>query len=99
MQLLLAGTAWDPVHIEETRTYRIQTVRGPASRQSSAIEDRPHLEEVLMQFAIEKSLPTRALLYRYLEAFPQFRQELIGFAVSLVEDQFHPEPVDAGPTD
>ncbi|MBB4517434.1 hypothetical protein [Paraburkholderia fungorum] len=100
LQALLAGTGWDPDHVGKCRTYRTQGgMAGPALGLASVITDGPQLRDVLMQFAIEKSLPTRAHLYRYLEAFPQFRQELIGFAVSLVEDHFHPEPVDAGKTD
>lgn len=100
LRAFLAGTGWDPDHIAKNRTYRIQgCMVGPVSGLASVISDGPPLRDVLMQFAIEKSLPTRAHLCRYLDAFPQFRQELIEFAVSLVEDHFHPEPVDAGQTD
>lgn len=99
LQSFLAGTAWDPGCIGKSRTYRLQTFVGPVSARRGAINDRPQLDDVLMRFATETSLPTRAHLYRYLEAFPQFRQELIEFAVSLVEDQFHPEPVDPGQAD
>ncbi|WP_124492379.1 hypothetical protein [Burkholderia stagnalis] len=79
---LLAGTSWDPDHIGESRTYRLQA------------DKEPQLDDVLMAFAVEKSLPTRAHLHRYLAVYPRFRQELIEVAVSLVEDQFHPNPKD-----
>jgi hypothetical protein len=97
LQALLAGTGWDADHIGKSRTYRIQGgMAGPVSGLASVISDGPPLRDVLMHFAIEKSVPTRAHLWRYLNAFPQFQQELIEFAVSLVEDHFHPEPGDAG---
>lgn len=100
LQALLPGAGWDADHVGKSRTYRIQRdVAGPALGLASVMRDGPQLRDVLMQFAIEKSLPTRVHLYRYLEAFPQFRQDLIEFAVSLVEDHFHPEPVEADHTD
>ena len=93
LQALLPATVWNP-QIGESRVYRLQTAKGPASGQSGTPLNDPQIEDVLMQFAVERNLPTRAHLGRYLEAFPQFRQDLIEFAVSLVEDHFHPEPPD-----
>jgi hypothetical protein len=93
LQALLPATVWNP-QIGECRVYRLQTAKGPAAGQSGSPLNDPLIEDVLMQFAVERSLPTRAHLDRYLEAFPQFRQELIEFAVSLVEDHFHPEPLE-----
>jgi hypothetical protein len=62
-------------------------------------QNRPEVDEVLMQFAAERSLPTPAQLQRYIEVFPQFKAELIEFAASLVEDQFHGEPVETEESD
>jgi hypothetical protein len=57
-------------------------------------QNKPEADEVLMQFAAERSLPTPAQLQHYIQEFPQFKAELIEFAASLVEDQFHGEPVE-----
>lgn len=100
LQALLAGTAWDPHHISESRTYRLQTVKTPPPAHSNAMQIGPRLEDVLMAFAVEQSLPTREHLYYYLAAFPQFRRDLIELAASLVEDHiidnFRPKPRGTG---
>ncbi|CAJ0779373.1 hypothetical protein [Ralstonia chuxiongensis] len=57
-------------------------------------QNRPEVDEVLMQFAVERDIPTPGQLQRYIQDFPQFKTELIEFAASLVEDQFHGEPVE-----
>jgi len=57
-------------------------------------QSKPQVDEVLMQFAAEQSLPTAAQLHRYIEEFPQFKEELVEFAASLVEDEFHDKPVE-----
>jgi hypothetical protein len=66
---------------------------------SNIKQSRPQVDEVLMQFAAEQSLPTAAQLHRYIEQFPQFREELVEFAASLVEDEFHGEPVETQATE
>ncbi|WP_425953193.1 hypothetical protein [Ralstonia pseudosolanacearum] len=95
LQSLLAGTAWDPDRLGENRTYRLQSLDELLAARTRAKQTGPNLDEVLMQFAVERRLPTRGQLHRYLEMFPQFRHEIIEFAVSLVEDHFHPGPEDA----
>ncbi len=57
-------------------------------------QNKPEVDEVLMQFAAERNLPTPAQLQRFIQEFPEFKAELIEFAASLVEDQFHGEPVE-----
>ncbi|MDR5765833.1 MULTISPECIES: hypothetical protein [unclassified Caballeronia] len=57
-------------------------------------QNKPEADEVLMQFAAEHNLPTPAQLQRYIELFPHFKAELIEFAASLVEDEFHGEVVE-----
>jgi hypothetical protein len=61
---------------------------------SNIKQSKPQVDEVLMQFAAEQSLPTAAQLHRYIEEFPQFKEELVEFAASLVEDEFHDKPVE-----
>ncbi|MBB5546687.1 hypothetical protein [Paraburkholderia fungorum] len=89
LQSLLADTAWSSFHVSESRTYRLQRSSGDAFATPSIDSNDPPLNEVLMHFAVEQSLPTAAQLRSYIEMFPQFRQDLIEFAVSLVEDTFH----------
>lgn len=50
------------------------------------------IEEVLLQFAAERELPTADQLSRYIQAFPQYKDELIDFAASLVHDRFSGSP-------
>lgn len=57
-------------------------------------QNRPAVDEVLMQFAVERDIPTPGQLQRYITEFPEFKAELIEFAASLIEDQFHGEPVE-----
>ena len=57
--------------------------------QTNTTQIGPELDDVLMSFAVERTLPTKADLQRYVAAFPQFHRELIEFAVSLVEDHLH----------
>ncbi|WP_069357816.1 hypothetical protein [Burkholderia cenocepacia] len=88
LRSLLARTAWDPDHIGKSRTYRLQADKGP------------QLDDVLMAFAVEKSLPTRAHLHRYLAAYPQFRQELIEARSPLSKINFTPSSrISTRPTD
>lgn len=61
---------------------------------SNTKQNRPEVDEVLMQFAVEQDIPTPGQLQRYITEFPEFKAELIEFAASLVEDQFHGEPVE-----
>ncbi|MCA8434543.1 hypothetical protein [Burkholderia seminalis] len=56
------------------------------------------IEEVLLQFAAERALPTADQLSHYIRVFPQYRDELINFAASLVHDQFSAEPVESDAT-
>lgn len=87
---VLAGTAWSSFRASESRTYRVQS--GGQHAGKTAAEQQ--LDGVLMQFAVERDLPAAAQLRRYVAAFPQFRQEIIEFAVSLVEDRLHGDPVE-----
>ncbi|MGY6257265.1 hypothetical protein ACXIVK_27790 [Paraburkholderia caledonica] len=94
LQSLLAGSSWDTAHIGPSRTYRIQPTAWPVPVQSAASHHGPQLDDVLMNFAYECSLPTHAHLQRYIEAFPHFREDLIVFAAGLILDHLYPEPDD-----
>ncbi|QWE98150.1 hypothetical protein [Cupriavidus sp. EM10] len=57
-------------------------------------QGRPDVEEVLLQFAAEQALPTASQLNQYIEAYPEFKSELIDFAASLINDKFYVEAPD-----
>ncbi|WP_321935434.1 hypothetical protein [Paraburkholderia sp. J8-2] len=90
---VLAGSAWETLHVGPTRIYRIQSAAKRAEVQDT---DGAQLEGVLMHFACECDLPTRAHLHRYIEAFPQFGEDLIEFAVGLLLDRLDPDHDDLG---
>ncbi|MBN3769267.1 MULTISPECIES: hypothetical protein [unclassified Burkholderia] len=56
------------------------------------------IEEVLLQFAAERELPTADQLSHYIQAFPQYKDDLIDFAASLVNDTFSEEPAESDAT-
>jgi hypothetical protein len=57
-------------------------------------QGRPDVEEVLLQFAAEQALPTASQLNQYIEAYPEFKSELIDLQPLLINDKFYVEAPD-----
>lgn len=54
----------------------------------------PNLDDVLYEFALAQDMPDARLLTEFLERFPQYREELVEFAIELAIDValYPPDP-------
>ncbi|WP_144141046.1 hypothetical protein [Paraburkholderia sp. BCC1884] len=60
---------------------------------------KPDLQEILLQFSVERGIPDASLLLKYVQKYPEYSHVLTEFAASLVKDSFADPKETAAPVD